>query len=424
MRHSTSKLWPTRLEVIKIFAIVSPYGLAKKIKKVTFKLYIIPPAAGVAYVISSIHQNIETTEVQVIDSRDEPFSGFDIQNSNINNERSNLLQEVIGTLEAEIKEDERELGAMFEVVIEGLDAENFYESEDHSQGDYSILAPAVSMSNNPIMSPDISVLSNYISLPLQMEMSATVLHNESSKRLFLCPSASWRELRSFQEYLQSLAASIPEFPPTDLVIGQMVLCQSETDSVWYRGTVLTLLEDSANIHCPDFGHCEKISLRNIRPVTDLSVSRVKYYASLCTLIRLGTVEPGGVDDTQMELDRVAARLLKTQQVMVKVVQRMELQFLVEIISETVSLQQQAKDDRRFGFSHLPKLKRPLGFKDLGAVVWEESSKGSVRNHRPWFRIFGKENPETLRPLFKSVIEPQVESEEEKKLIFFNPKFLY
>ena len=32
-----------------MFAIVSPYGLAKKNEKGTLKLYIIPPTAGVAY---------------------------------------------------------------------------------------------------------------------------------------------------------------------------------------------------------------------------------------------------------------------------------------------------------------------------------------------------------------------------------------
>ena len=36
---------------IKIFAIVSPYGLAKTNKKRTLKLYIIPPVAGVAHVL-------------------------------------------------------------------------------------------------------------------------------------------------------------------------------------------------------------------------------------------------------------------------------------------------------------------------------------------------------------------------------------
>ena len=41
-----------------MFAIVSPYGLAKKNKKVTFKLYIIPPAAGVAYIDYRFYQTV------------------------------------------------------------------------------------------------------------------------------------------------------------------------------------------------------------------------------------------------------------------------------------------------------------------------------------------------------------------------------
>ena len=60
LHHFTSKLWPPRLDGIKIFAIVSPYGLAKEYKKKTLKLYIIPPAAGVAYTcyyIGKNHQN-------------------------------------------------------------------------------------------------------------------------------------------------------------------------------------------------------------------------------------------------------------------------------------------------------------------------------------------------------------------------------
>ena len=80
------------------------------------------------------------------------------------------------------------------------------------------------------------------------------------------------------------------------------------------------------------------------------------------------------------------------------------------VSEAASLLQQAKNDPSYGFSHLPRLKKPLGYKELGDLVWGEPTKGSVRNHRPWFRIYGKENPETLRPLFKNVIEPQVKYE--------------
>ena len=41
---------PPRLFGIKIFAKVNPYGLAKKNIKRTLKLFIIPPAAFVAYV--------------------------------------------------------------------------------------------------------------------------------------------------------------------------------------------------------------------------------------------------------------------------------------------------------------------------------------------------------------------------------------
>ena len=50
MGQSISNLWPTRLYGLKIFGIVSPCGLTKKNKKRTLKQYIIPPAAGVAYV--------------------------------------------------------------------------------------------------------------------------------------------------------------------------------------------------------------------------------------------------------------------------------------------------------------------------------------------------------------------------------------
>ena len=88
-------------------------------------------------------------------------------------------------------------------------------------------------------------------------------------------------------------------------------------------------------------------------------------------------------------------------------ERRELKHSIKITSLAVSLQQQAKDDPNFGFSKLPRIKKPLNYKEMGGMVWEESSKGSVRNQKPWFRIFGKENQETLRPLFKHVINPQV-----------------
>ena len=58
LRHFTSKLRPPRINGIKIFAIVSPYGLAKKYLKKTLNLYIIPPAPGVAYGLHGEYINL------------------------------------------------------------------------------------------------------------------------------------------------------------------------------------------------------------------------------------------------------------------------------------------------------------------------------------------------------------------------------
>ena len=56
---------------------------------------------------------------------------------------------------------------------------------------------------------------------------------------------------------------------------------------------------------------------------------------------------------------------------------------------------------------LPSIKKPLGYKKLGPAVYSEIYKGSVRASRPWFIIFMRENIETLRPLVKNIIEPQM-----------------
>ena len=82
-------------------------------------------------------------------------------------------------------------------------------------------------------------------------------------------------------------------------------------------------------------------------------------------------------------------------------------FVSRLTATSVSLQQQAKDDPNFGQSRLQKIVKPLNFEELGRMVWQEPLKGSVRNQRPWFRIFGREKPETLRPLFQQVIDPEV-----------------
>lgn len=58
-------------------------------------------------------------------------------------------------------------------------------------------------------------------------------------------------------------------------------------------------------------------------------------------------------------------------------------------------------------SSLPQIKKPLGYKHLGEIVYNENSKGSIRASRPWFRIFMRETPETLRPLVSSLMEPQI-----------------
>ena len=60
-----------------------------------------------------------------------------------------------------------------------------------------------------------------------------------------------------------------------------------------------------------------------------------------------------------------------------------------------------------GALNLPALKKPLGFKVVGELVWDERIKGSVVASRPWFRMFEREKAETFCPLFKNVIEPQV-----------------
>ena len=60
---------------------------------------------------------------------------------------------------------------------------------------------------SPLQSRDYSLLSSYISLPLNTEIFATILHVESPTRLFDCPTANWEDLVKFQDYLQSLAVT-------------------------------------------------------------------------------------------------------------------------------------------------------------------------------------------------------------------------
>ena len=57
--------------------------------------------------------------------------------------------------------------------------------------------------------------------------------------------------------------------------------------------------------------------------------------------------------------------------------------------------------------HLPAIKKPAGFQEAGKMVWNEKNKSSVRSIRPWGRVFERENEATLRPLFQTVIEPQI-----------------
>ena len=67
------------------------------------------------------------------------------------------------------------------------------------------------------------------------------------------------------------------------------------------------------------------------------------------------------------------------------------------------------DDEDLGVpaSIFPKIKKPLGYKQLGRMVYSENLKGSVRASRPWFMIFMRENTDTLRELVKEIIEPQM-----------------
>jgi len=180
-----------------------------------------------------------------------------------------------------------------------------------------MMSPAILSS--PLMSPDYSLLSSYIPLPLGYPVLATVLHVESPTQLFLCPSDKWKDLKMFQEHLQFLASTLPMVSTIQPVVGQLVMVRSRQDTMWYRGTVIKLYKSKAKVYCPDYGFVEKIDLNNIHGLFDMTVGDAKYWASLCTL-GTNSVEMKGITD----------KLVVTHQVLVKVVQVDGVKYTLDI----------------------------------------------------------------------------------------------
>merc|ERR1719369_653612 len=145
---------------------------------------------------------------------------------------------------------------------------------------------------------------------------------------FVCPSESWEDLKNFQTYLQSLGDSVPAVSSMQApVVGQIVLARSEKDNSWYRGTVIRLQKTKAKIYCPDFGFVEKISLSNLRPVTDLDVARANYWGNMCTL---SDWREGERDASHIEVEWIKTKLKLGQAVNLTVSKIVGVKFTVDI----------------------------------------------------------------------------------------------
>ena len=126
------------------------------------------------------------------------------------------------------------------------------------------------------------VQASYVPLPLNVQISATILHAESSSRLFVCPSVNFPELRRFQDGLQLLAKSVSS--REEIAVGQVILFQSVKDQLWYRGTILQINGESSEILSLDFGFTENVSIDKLSPITVPSIKATKYWASRCMVV--------------------------------------------------------------------------------------------------------------------------------------------